>query len=131
MPKLTQTVVPEPETAPEVDTDLTPGQQLSIRQVCRDYQLLDQQIKQLEQQREAKKVRLGELRNEVGVISLFFEGFKVTLVGGVRQVLNKKRLIALGCKQAWLEEATEAKASKPYEKVTLPGQRDHRSAEED
>lgn len=127
MPKLTQTVAPVPEGTvdQEVDTVLTPTQQQTVRQVCREYQQIDAQIKVLEARRDEKKARLGTLRDEAGVISLMFEGFKVTLVGGVRNVLNKKRLIALGCKKEWLDEATEAKTSKAYEKVTLPGQKAH------
>lgn len=133
MPKLQQSTnaAVAVEDTPELDTTLTPSQQILVRQVCREYQQLDQRIKELEQQREAKKVRLGELRDEVGVVSMLFEGFKVTLVGGVRNVLNKKKLIAMGCKQAWLDDATEQKPSKAYDKITLPGQKDHRSSEED
>lgn len=134
MPKLIQTAAPVPEETvdPEVDTILTPTQQQAVRQVCREYQQLDAQIKVLEAKRDEKKARLGTLRDEAGVISLMFEGFKVTLVGGVRNVLNKKKLIALGCKASWLEEATEMKPSKAYEKISLPGQKGHAvSSDED
>lgn len=121
MPKITQTVAPEATV--EADTTLTPAQQTLVRQTCREYQALDAQIKVLEAKRDTKKTQLGQIRDAAGVISLQFEGFKVTLVGGVRKVLNKKKLIALGCKKEWLEDAEELKPSKPYEKVTLPGQK--------
>lgn len=120
MPKIEQTVVEEPT----VDTDLTPTQQTLMRQVCREYQQLDAQIKVLTEKRDAKKARLGELRDEAGVQSLQFEGWKVTLVGGLRKVLNKKKLIALGCRAEWLAEAEELKPNKPYEKISAPGQKE-------
>jgi hypothetical protein len=119
MPKLTQQIVEQAQ--PELDTELTPTQQAALRQTCREYQSLDAQIKVLEHKRDEKKARLGQLRDEAGVQSLSFEGWKVTLVGNVRKVLNKKRLIALGCRAEWLAEAEELKPSKPYEKVTAPG----------
>lgn len=129
MPKLQQTV--EPDLAPEPDTQLTPTQQTLMRQVCREYQQLDAQIKVLTEKRDAKKTRLGQIRDEAGVQSLQFEGWKVTLVGGLRKVLNKKKLIALGCRKEWLDEAEELKPSKPYEKITAPGQKESYGSDED
>lgn len=119
MPRMEQTV--EETVGPELDTPLTPLVQQSLRQACREYQMLDAQIKVLEAKRDVKKAQLGAIRDEAGVMSLLFEGFKVTLVGGVRKVQNVKKLIALGCKKEWLEEATDLKPSKPYEKISLPG----------
>jgi hypothetical protein len=131
MPKLQQVVEPTEAPVVDVDTELTPTQAQQVRQACREYQALDAQIKVLEHRRDEKKGQLGALRDEVGVISLTFEGFKVTLVGGLRKVLNKKKLIALGCAKAWLDEATEDKVVKPYERVTLPGQRDRSTSDDD
>ena len=119
MSRMEQTTIAT--VGPELDTTLTPTQQALVRQVCREYQHLDAQIKVLEHQRDQKKQRLGELREDAGVMSLQFEGWKVTLVAGVRKVLNKKTLYALGCKKEWYDEAEELKPSKPYVKVSAPG----------
>ncbi len=120
MPKTEQTLVEEIT----VDTELQPAQAALLRQTCREYQTLDAQIKVLTEKRDGKKTVLGQIRDAAGVQSLQFEGWKVTLVGGVRKVLNKKRLYALGCKAEWLAEAEELKPSKPFEKVTPPGVKD-------
>ncbi len=128
MPKLTQAVATEPTV--EQDTALTLSQAHLVRQVCLEYQHLDAQIKVLEHQRDDRKKRLGELRDEAGVVSMLFEGWKVTLVGGLRKVLNKKKLYALGCKKEWYDEAEELKPSKPYERVTPPGAKTYTSEDE-
>ncbi len=127
MPKTELTV--EPEVT--VDTELLPAQAALLRQTCREYQTLDAQIKVLTEKRDAKKTVLGQIRDAAGVQSLQFEGWKVTLVGGVRKVLNKKRLFALGCKKEWLDEAEELKPSKPYEKITLPGMKERSYTEDE
>ncbi len=127
MPKTEQTV--EPEIT--VDTELLPAQAALLRQTCREYQTLDAQIKVLTEKRDGKKTVLGQIRDAAGVQSLQFEGWKVTLVGGVRKVLNRKRLFALGCKKEWLDEAEELKPSKPYEKISAPGQKDRSYGDDD
>ncbi len=72
----------------------------------------------------AHKAAIGTLRESTGEESLAIDGFKVVRVAAVRKVLNHKKLVELGCAMAWIEEATENKLNKPYEKVTCPGEKE-------
>lgn len=53
-----------------------------------------------------------------------YEGHRVKLVQPNRSVLDKKKLVELGCDPEWLEEATEEKPSKSYIKITAPGEKE-------
>jgi len=79
----------------------------------------------LEAQMKESKERIGELRESTGEDALTVDGFKLALVQPVRAVLNHEKLIALGCAVSWIEQATENKPTRPYEKITCPGERDH------
>lgn len=68
------------------------------------------------------KASIGKLRESTGEDAIELDGFKVSRVQQVRKVLNHQKLIAAGCAVAWIEEATENKPSKAYEKVTCPGE---------
>ena len=120
MPRKTQTV--EPVEQPTVE--LAPKVRLSLKRKMLEYEALHASIKALEKQLDAKKAEIGEIRDQLGEVSIEVDGYRVTLVGGTRRQLNKKKLIALGCAAAWIEEATEEKPTKAYEKITLPGQKD-------
>lgn len=72
---------------------------------------------------EAQKGEIGLLREEAGVNTLELEGFKVTQICGTRKTLNHQKLIAMGVSTEMLEDATEVKPNKPYEKVTCPGEK--------
>jgi hypothetical protein len=72
----------------------------------------------------ALKGEIGELRESTGEDKLAVDGFSLALVQPVRKELNKAKLISLGCAAAWIEEATENKPTKPYEKITCPGGKD-------
>ena len=121
MPKLAQTVQPTLDTT----VDLAPEVITALRPKLARYQKLHAQIAGLKQVEETLKVEIGILRDSTGEMSIELDGIKITLVGGTQKKLNKKRLIALGCAVAWLEEATEIVPKKAYEKITLPNERDH------
>lgn len=70
------------------------------------------------------KANIGKIRTATGEKVLEIDGFKVSQVQQIRKVLNQQKLIAAGCAIAWIEEATENKPSKAYEKVTCPGEKD-------
>ena len=85
------------------------------------YAKLHTQLKGIEAEMEQRKAKIGRYREEVGVESLELEGFHVTRVsGGTRGTLNKMKLLEMGCTVEMLEEATEYKPVKPFEKVTCP-----------
>lgn len=62
-------------------------------------------------------------REEIGEDKLALDGFKVTRIFGTYEKLDKKKLVELGCAMAWIEEATELKPKKPYNKISCPGDR--------
>lgn len=72
---------------------------------------------------EAQKGEIGLLREEAGVNTLELEGFKVTQICGTRKTLNSQKLIAMGVSTEMLEEATETKPNRPYEKISVPGEK--------
>ena len=85
------------------------------------YARLHAQLKGLEAEMEQRKAVIGRYREEAGVETLTLEGFHVTRVsGGTRGTLNKMKLIEMGVTTEMLEEATEYKPVKPFEKVTCP-----------
>lgn len=87
------------------------------------YAALKADMDALKHAMDKKKATIGAIREETGEDSIELEGFKVSLVAPVRSVLNKQRLISLGCAAAWLEEATETKPARAYTKVTVPGEK--------
>lgn len=68
------------------------------------------------------KANIGSIREATGEKAILLEGFKITRVEPTRKTLNHAKLIELGCAAAWIEEATESKPTKAYDKVTCPGE---------
>lgn len=108
----TVTVTEELTLTPKVAKKLTLELQV--------YQKARQEMKAAERRMEASKVKLGALRDELGVESLEHDGCKVTLVAGTHTKFNEKRFIALGGELAIYQQALETKPSKPYELVSVP-----------
>src|SRR3981189_554713 len=75
-------------------------------------------FKALEAEMEAQKGEIGLLREEAGVTTLTLEGFKVTQICGLRKTLDQQKLIAMGVSTEMLEEATDTKPNRPYEKIS-------------
>lgn len=69
------------------------------------------------------------LRETTDAQTLDLEGFKVTRVTGTRHKLNLQKLVAAGCSIAWYNEANEEKPSKPFTKITVPGEKTHEREE--
>lgn len=88
------------------------------------YAALKKQQDEIDESMSVHKATIGELRESTGEDAIALDGFKVSLVSPVRKVLNHKKLIELGCAVAWIEEATESKPSKSYEKVSCPGEKE-------
>lgn len=129
MPRLKQ----EPRTTTTVDVApvLSPTLALKLRPKLAEWHRVHQQIKALSAAKDALAQEIGAIRDEAGEMSIECDGFRVTLVGGTSSKLNKKKLIALGCAPAWLEEATEIKPKKAYEKITAPGDASERGGDDD
>lgn len=133
MPRQAQTATTETdvEDTPFDATTLAPKVQTTLRQKLLDYQRNHARIKALEALQDVLKAAVAEIREATGEMSMAIDGFTVTLVAPTHSKLNVKRLIALGCAPAWLVEATDITPTASYEKITLPGQKDHRKGAED
>lgn len=104
---------------------LRPALKVKLLKKLKVYAALRTQLKAIEAQMETEKAAIGVLREEAGVSTLALEGFKVTQVSNLRTSLNKMKLIELGVTTEMLEEATETKPGKPYEKITCPGDKSY------
>lgn len=104
---------------------LRPALKVKLLKKLKVYAALRTQLKAIEAQMETEKAAIGVLREEAGVSTLALEGFKVTQVSNLRTSLNKMKLIEMGVTTEMLDEATETKPGKPYEKITCPGDKAH------
>ncbi len=109
---VTKTVIIKPKTLQKLKDEL------------KAYGKLKVELEKIKAKMDAGKERIGELRESTGEDKLAVDGFSIALVQPVRAVLNHEKLIALGCAVSWIEEATEHKPTKPYEKITCPGEKD-------
>lgn len=103
---------------------LKPSIRTRLMKELRVYAELKGQLDALKLAMDKHKGVIGQLRDETGEQSIKIEGFTVSLVAPMRSVLNHKKLISLGCAATWIEEATETKPSKSYEKISCPGSDD-------
>lgn len=110
------------------EVKLRPSLKAKLLRELRTYAELRAQVKALELAMDKHKATIGGLREEAGVNSLALEGFHVTLVSPMRSTLDKMKLIAMGVTTEMLEEATTVKPGRPYEKISIPGEK---SREED
>lgn len=78
-----------------------------------------------------RHMAIERCRGAIGEDTLAIDGFKVTRIYGTYESLNKKKLVELGCAMAWIEEATERRPKKAYNKISCPGDRHHDSDSDD
>lgn len=86
------------------------------------YEELKFQAKALDLAMEKHKAAIATIRESIGATTLDVDGFKVTYVSPVRSVLEKKLLLDNGVTMAQIESATVTKPTKPYTKISLPGE---------
>lgn len=115
MPVLSTAVVEAAKIAPAIRRKLL--NKLSI------YSSLHTQKKALEHAMEKAKNEIEVLREETGEATLSLEGYSITLVAPIRSKFNPKKFVQLGGDLALYNNAHEDVLSKPYTKVTLPGDR--------
>lgn len=120
MPKVQTTV--EVKTTEEIK--LAPKLEKQLRTRLENYAGLKAELDSLKAALDDEKVAIGKLREKAGYQSLKLDGYTVTQVTGTTSKLDKKKLIALGCAAAWIEEATVVTPKKPYELVTVPGEKE-------
>ena len=120
MPALTQTVVAT--TTHQVKIEPKLKRRLLVE--LRTYAELKSQQAALKKAMDKKRANIEDVLGDIGESSLSVEGFKTTLVAPVRTVLDEKKLIANGVTMDQIEASKTQKATKPYVKVTCPGDRD-------
>jgi hypothetical protein len=108
------------QTVTEGTLQLEPRARVALLKDLREHARIKAQIKALEAKAVMMVERIESVRDEAGVDAFEIDGFKVAIVAPVRDVLDKQKLVALGCKVEWLTKATEQVPSKPYTKVTAP-----------
>lgn len=110
-----------------VEVQLKPALKTRILRELRAFAELKAQAKVLEAAMAKHKASIRQIREEAGVESLKIEGFTATNVTNTRtdQTRFKMKLIEMGVTADMLEEAKEAslKAGRPYEKITVPGEK--------
>ena len=121
MPKVEQHAIATVSTTREVKLDARLEKKLRTR--LANYASIKEEMNALKSALDDEKAEIGKLREKTGEQSIQLDGFTVTQVRGVTNKLDKKKLITLGCAAAWIEEATVSKPKKPYELVTLPGEK--------
>jgi len=102
------------------EVQLAPKTRVALLKDLRAHAKLKQQIKDLEAQAKALNDRVNAVREAERLDKFEIDGFSVTLVAPVREVLDKQKLVALGCKIEWLTKATEKVPTAPYCKITAP-----------
>lgn len=99
---------------------LAPKTRVQLLKNLRQFAKLKQQIKDLEEQAKTLNAEVDAVREAEGLDKFEIDGFSVTLVAPVREVLDKQKLVALGCKVEWLTKATSSEPTAPYTKITPP-----------
>lgn len=102
------------------EVQLAPKQRV---QLLKDLRLRAQKkaaIAKLEAEVKDLTASVEMVREESGLDTFEIDGYTVTLVAQVRDVLDYKKLVALGCRTEWLEKATVKTPSKPYTLITAP-----------
>ena len=102
---------------------LAPKLEKQLRQRLTNYASLKQELDSLKAALDDEKAAIGALREKTGHTSVSLDGYTVTQVTGTTSKLDKKKLIQLGCAAAWIEEATVVTPKKPYELISLPGEK--------
>jgi len=125
MPKLAATITAT--TTQEVE--ITPKLRTQILNKLHAYAGLRSQIDDLKAKIVELGGEIGDLRDDTGAMSISLEGFKVTLVAPTYRKLNKKKFVALGGDLKILDQATEEKPKKSYNKITVPGEKEEDSDE--
>lgn len=104
----------------ENSVQLAPAARVQLLKDLRLFAKKKAEIKKLEAEAKALNAKVDALREAEGLDKFEIDGFSVTLVAPVREVLDKQKLVALGCKVEWLTKATVSTPTEPYTKITSP-----------
>jgi len=121
MPKISITATVQQTTT----VKLKPNTRQMVLARVEENASLSKQIKALEARQSRLKKEVHELFIKDGqgkalLDGVDIDGHKVTLVCASRDVLDKAKLVELGCEPEWIAEATENVPNEPYLKITAP-----------
>lgn len=121
-PSLQTTVTAKSTTTVDLSVRLTK----KLRAEIAAYTALKTQMAALKEVMEAHKANIGEIREATGEQSIKFEGATLTEVRGTSSYLDTKQMLNDGViTAAQLVDYTKSKPKKPYEKITLAGEKDY------
>ena len=118
--------MPRLETAATVTKELQLAPQIrrKLLQEFRLYGALKTQLDAIKSAMDKHKGVIAALRDETGEMSLSLEGFSTTLVAPIRKKFNPKRFVSDGGDLAIYNAAMEDVPVRPYEKITVAGEKD-------
>lgn len=111
------------------EVTIEPKLRRKLQTKLQTYANLVEQRKALDHAIKKASDELGELRDETGEMSLALDGYKITLVAPTFKRVNLKKFIALGGDLALYLQAVEEHPKKPYNKISLPSDKDEESDE--
>ena len=120
---------PKATTTVTTEIKLSIALQKKVLTELRTYAALHAQAKTLKQAMQKRKDEIQALFEKAGefdalVAGVKLDGFSTKYVAATRKILSKEKLIDLGVTVEMLEESTIEVPSKPYLKVTAPGDSD-------
>lgn len=120
-------------TTTTTEVKLKPAVKAKLLKKLKVFAELRAQIKTLEAAADKEKADIRVIREEVGVETLKVDGYTTTNVTNTRQdsLRFREALIEMGVTTDMLDEAKERslKAGRPYEKITVPGERNSGDSE--
>ena len=111
-------------TTQTTEVKLQPKLKKKLLLNLKTYATLHAQKKAIEAAMDKHKSVVQECMNEAEEEKLSIEGFKTTMVFGTSSKLDKELFVSQGGTLAQLENATVTKPSKPYCKITCPGEKE-------
>ena len=124
MPALQQQTKATVTATTTTEIKLKPQVRRKLLTALKTYAQLHAQIKALETAADKSKDTVQDLLIETGEQSLSLEGFKTTLVSPIKRTLSKEKLVQQGVTMAQIEAATVTTSTKPYVKITAPGEKE-------
>lgn len=102
---------------------VTPQVKRKLLKELQAYQVLAEEIAPLKLALKKRLAAIGKLREEAGADKLELEGFKVAKVGGSYLWWDVDKLLTF-IDVDQLDQVRIKKDKRPYERVTLPGEKD-------
>lgn len=127
--RLTATVrtktAPQAKATTTTDVTIKPDVRRKLMTELRAYADLSQNFKPIKHAMDTHKAKIRELRESTGSAIIEIDGFKIRDVTSTMIKFNPAKFVAAGGSLAMYEDACETKPKKPYEKITMPGEKEY------